>query len=107
VVDDDHSLRGLSAAILTHQGYQVDAAQDGVDAWSSLQNHPYDLVITDHNMPKVTGVDLVKKLRAARMTLPVILMSGALPAEELNRNPTLQLASTILKTEDRWPSGRP
>ena len=48
-------------------------------------------------MPKVSGVELVKKLRCARMTLPVILASGELPTEELDRNPWLQLAATLVK----------
>jgi DNA-binding response OmpR family regulator len=48
-------------------------------------------------MPKVSGVELVKKLRCARMTLPVIMASGELPTEELDRNPWLQLAARLVK----------
>jgi len=54
-------------------------------------------VITDHKMPKVTGVELLKKLRAARMDLPVILVTAALPREEFTRQPWLQPAATLLK----------
>src|SRR4029077_7795663 len=57
-------------------------------------NH-YDLLVTDNNMPKVTGVELVKKLRSAYMTLPVIMVAGIIP-EELSRNPWL-LAATLAK----------
>ena len=52
-------------------------------------------------MPKMSGVELVKKLRSARMTLPVILASGELPTEELDRNPWLQLATTLVKPFSR------
>jgi DNA-binding response OmpR family regulator len=97
VVDDDISIREFSVAVLTASGYQVETAEDGVAGWEALHANCYDLLITDHNMPKVSGVDLVKKLRSARMTLPVVLASGAIPAEALNRNPTLQLAATLLK----------
>ena len=55
------------------------------------------LLITDHNMPKVTGIELVRALRSERMTLPVVLMSGNLPEEALVQNSSLQLAGTLLK----------
>ena len=97
VVDDDIDARYVSTELLIQSGYAVDAAEDGEAAWNTLQCSGYDLLVTDHNMPKVTGVELVKKLRDARMALPVILMSGAIPAEELNRHPCLQLAATLLK----------
>jgi DNA-binding response OmpR family regulator len=97
VVDDDADARLQSTEVLTHHGYHVDAAEDGAVAWDTLQVNDYDLVVTDHKMPKVTGVELVEKLRAARMALPVILVSGAIPTDELNRHPGLRLAATLLK----------
>jgi DNA-binding response OmpR family regulator len=97
VVDDDIDLRVLSADVLAHSGYQVDTAEDGAAGWEALHAKSYDLLITDHSMPKLSGVELVKKLRSARMALPVILASGALPTEELDRNPWLQPTATLLK----------
>jgi DNA-binding response OmpR family regulator len=97
VVDDDISIRQLSTEVLIHHGYDVDAAEDGAVAWNTLQHNSYDLLVTDHNMPKVSGVELLKKLRAARIALPVILVSGAIPTEELNRHPRLQLEATLPK----------
>ncbi len=97
VVDDDSEIREFSAGALVPFGYRVDVAQDSAAAWKALHAKRYDLLITDNNMPKVSGVELVKKLRSARMTLPVILVSGELPTEELDRNPRLQLAATLVK----------
>jgi DNA-binding response OmpR family regulator len=97
VADDDESVRGSIADTLIRSGYHVDAAEDGAAAWDTLQLRDYDLLVTDNNMPKVSGLDLVKKLRSARMALPVILVSGAIPTEELNRHPWLQLAATLAK----------
>jgi DNA-binding response OmpR family regulator len=97
VVDDDMNLRQLHASVLACSGYQVDTAEDGAAAWATLHSNGYDLLITDNNMPKVSGVELVKKVRSARMTLPVILASGALPTEELDRNPWLQPVATLVK----------
>ncbi len=48
-------------------------------------------------MPKVSGVELVKQMRAEGVALPVILVSGAIPTEELKRHPWMQLASTLTK----------
>ena len=48
-------------------------------------------------MPRVSGVELLKKLRGARMALPAIMATGALPKEELTRYPWLQPAATLLK----------
>lgn len=96
LVDDDINIRLLSADLLFHSGYQVDTAGDGESGWEALQTRNYNLLITDNQMPKVSGLELVKKLRSARMALPVILASGAMP-EELNRLPWLQLAATLWK----------
>lgn len=97
VVDDDTSIRQLSTEVLIHSGYEVDAAADGAAAWEALQVKAFNLLITDHNMPGLTGVELVKKLRSARMDLPVILATGRLPAEAMAQKPSLQLAAMLPK----------
>jgi DNA-binding response OmpR family regulator len=83
----------LNAELLIKWGYQVDAAEDGAEGWDALHTRSYDLLITDNNMPKISGVELVRKVRSARMALPVIMASGARPAEELG----LQLEAILLK----------
>jgi DNA-binding response OmpR family regulator len=97
VADDDRDVRQLNTAVLIRSGYAVDTAEDGAAAWQALNTDSYDLLITDHNMPKVTGVELLKKLRAAHMALPVILVAGELPEEEFTRHPWFQPAATLLK----------
>jgi DNA-binding response OmpR family regulator len=97
VVDDDIELRLLNTDVLVRSGYKVDTAADGAAAWDALHANCYDLLITDNNMPKICGVELVKKLRSARMALPVILASAAIPVAELDRHPRLQLAATLVK----------
>ena len=96
-VDDSAAVREASAKVLICSGYHVDVAEDGEAGWKALHAARYDLLITDHNMPKLSGVELVKKLRSAHMNLPVVLASGVLPTEELKQNPWLQLAATLLK----------
>jgi len=97
VVEDDDSLRELSTDALIRSGYEVDAAADGAAAWDKLQHNRYDLMVTDNNMPKISGLELLKHLRAVRMELPVIMATGALPQEEFDRYPSLRPAATLLK----------
>src|SRR5579872_1700863 len=73
VVEDDGNIRQLNTAVLTQSGYHVDAAKDGAEAWDTLQIKRYDLLVTDNEMPKVTGIELLKRLHAAQMPLTAIM----------------------------------
>jgi DNA-binding NtrC family response regulator len=97
VVEDDALLRQVNTQMLVRSGYEVDAAADGAEAWLALNTDSYDLLITDNDLPKVSGVELLQKLHAVRMALPVILATGTLPADEFTRHPWLQPAATLLK----------
>jgi DNA-binding response OmpR family regulator len=97
VVDDDDDIRQLNSDVLAHSGYHVDAAEDGAVAWDTLQQKKYDLLITDNDMPKVTGMELLHKLHAARMALPVIMATGVPPKNEFSRYPWLQSVVLLLK----------
>jgi CheY-like chemotaxis protein len=97
VVDDEPLIRLLYVKLLADFDYQVDGAEDGAVAWDALQLTAYDLMITDNAMPKMSGVELLKRIYDARMTLPVIMATGTFPEEEFNRSPWLQPEITLLK----------
>jgi DNA-binding response OmpR family regulator len=97
VADDDVSIRMINIEMLVHSGYDVDAAEDGVTAWQALSSNNYNLLITDQNMPRLTGFELLKKLRDSGMDLPVILITGTLPKVEFTRYPWPQPEATLLK----------
>ena len=97
LVEDEPHIRQLNTGALIHSGYHVDVAEDGAAAWEALDADSYDLMITDNNMPRLTGIDLLKKLYAHRMALPVIMATGELPTEEFTQYPWLQPAATLLK----------
>lgn len=82
VVDDDTDIRNLVAAMLRRAGYEVVCAADGEEGWTALSDGNFDFLITDHEMPRLCGLELVQRVRAADLTLPVILLSGNLPVAE-------------------------
>lgn len=97
VADDEPLIRRLNSEILTDAGYEVDVAADGADAWDLLERNRYDLLITDHEMPRLTGLELLKRLRSARMNLPVIMATGTVPFAEFRRDRWLQPVVTLCK----------
>jgi CheY-like chemotaxis protein len=74
--DDDPLFRGFSVETLTHSGYAVTPVEDGLQAWAALHSKGYDLLITDNNMPRMTGLELAAKTRLEGMKLPIIVASG-------------------------------
>jgi DNA-binding response OmpR family regulator len=97
LVDGEPLLRQINTEVLIKSGYHVDATEDGEVAWLVLNTDRYDLVITDNDLPNVSGVDLLKKLHAARMTLPVIMVAGIFPQDEFTRSPWLRPVAALPK----------
>ncbi len=97
VAEDDDDIRRLNIEVLAGSGYKVDAAADGDTAWDALRLNHYHLLVTDYNMPKMSGVELLVRLQAARVAMPVILVSGTIPMEKLKRHPRLQIDATLQK----------
>jgi len=82
VVDDENSLRELLTILLQREGYQVDQAADGAAAFSMIQETTYDLVISDIQMPKMTGIDLLRQLRAQDIDVTVMMITAFSSTEE-------------------------
>ncbi|MGA2247351.1 MAG: response regulator [Verrucomicrobiota bacterium] len=97
MVEDDEAIRRVNTDVLINSGYEVDAAEDGASAWNALQRTDYDLVVTDNNMPKVTGVELIQKIQAAGLAVPVIMATGTMPDDNFDPFRSLQPAITLLK----------
>ena len=95
VVDDEPLLCQLYGELLTETGFEVDATPDGASAWEALQSKEYDLVITDNQMPVLSGMELLLKMHHARLTVPVILTSATWPSDDFL--PWLQPAFILVK----------
>jgi len=76
VVDDDESLRWVTQAQLQQSGYDVAAAADAPSALAQIRNAPPDLVITDLKMPGMSGLDLLKAIRAEYPEIIVIMATA-------------------------------
>lgn len=90
VVDQKCDILQLNAEALIDAGYQVNVADDGASAWAALRRQCYDLLITGQFLPKVSGVELLRKIHAAHMTVPVIMSTRILPTWEFALHPWLQ-----------------
>jgi two-component system sensor histidine kinase and response regulator WspE len=77
VVDDSITVREVERQLLRHHGYEVAVAVDGQDGWKAVQAERFDLVITDVDMPRMNGLDLVRAIRQNQhlKELPVVVVS--------------------------------
>lgn len=77
VADDSLTVRELERKLLAHRGYDVTVAIDGMDAWNALRSETFDLVVTDVDMPRMDGIELVTLIRrdAVLKSLPVMIVS--------------------------------
>ncbi|BAQ72831.1 sensor histidine kinase/response regulator [Pseudomonas sp. Os17] len=77
VVDDSLTVRELQRKLLINRGYDVAVAVDGMDGWNALRSESFDLLITDIDMPRMDGIELVTLLRRDNrlQSLPVMVVS--------------------------------
>jgi CheY-like chemotaxis protein len=97
LVEDDSMVLEFSTTVLVRGGYQVTGVEDCEAAWEALQSARYDLLVTDNQMPGMSGLELVGKLRSAQIGLPIIVASGGIEAEEFAQNQSLQPAIALPK----------
>jgi len=79
LVEDEVALRLLALKVLSNHGYRVTCAENGEQAWEVLQAQEFDLLVTDIQMPRMTGNELVRKVLGSMPELPVLMMSGYNP----------------------------
>ena len=87
LVDDDPDARESLMRRLTRRGYQVDTVEGASQALDALQKDCFDLMLLDHNMPGMTGLDLLQLLRATRSAtdLPVVMLTAQADSGHLTR----------------------
>ena len=86
VVDDFATMRRIVRNLLKDLGFtNVDEAEDGVVALNKLRSEKFDFVVSDWNMPNMTGIDLLKAVRAdaALKSLPVLMVTAEAKKENI------------------------
>src|ERR1044072_865108 len=76
VVEDETTLRESLVSQLKHSGFNVDAAADGEEGLYCGREYALDLAIIDLGLPKLPGLELIKKLRAAGKTFPILILTA-------------------------------
>ena len=92
VADDHQAVRQVISDSLGSADFDVDTAADGEEAWLAVQHDHYDLLVTDNDMPRLTGLELIKRIRAAGMSLPILMVSGSISEACAHDCANLQIA---------------
>jgi PAS domain S-box-containing protein len=101
-VDDDESLVALIKRILERRGYVVSGFLDGRAAVEQLRQDPYacELVVTDYNMPHLSGLDVARAVRAIREDIPVVVVSGFIDERLLSQASGAGVLDILAKAAD-------
>ncbi len=97
VADDQESICHVLTGILAGDGFEVNTASDGEQAWELLLQEHFDLLVADGNMPRLGGIGLMQRIREAGMTLPIVIVSHTFSARIAGDDPQLQVAAVFLR----------
>lgn len=76
VVDDEKNIRYILSDFLSSKGFEVSLAKDGQESLDQLENESFDLVITDIHMPRLDGIEMLKRMEKANRKEKIIIMTG-------------------------------
>lgn len=100
-LDDDDTLVFLVRRLLERRGYRVTALIDQQEAIAAVRAQPesFDLLMTDHNMPGMSGIDVARAVLAIRPDLPVALASGYISEELQAQALAAGVTEVVFKTD--------
>jgi two-component system chemotaxis sensor kinase CheA len=100
VVDDSITTRTMGKSLLEAQGFHVQVAVDGLDAWTLLKSESFDLVLSDVDMPRMNGLDLTARIRADEKLadLPVVLVTALESREDKERGIEVGANAYVVKS---------
>jgi DNA-binding NtrC family response regulator len=97
VAEDDRRLRGMLVASLTDMGLEPTAAGSGEAAWQLAAGSPFAVAVVDLNLPGMSGLDLCERLRAARMPVELVILTGFGDLEAARRAIRLEVVDFLTK----------
>lgn len=101
ITDDDGAFRETLRGVFAGRGFRTITAGDGAEALEIVRGQPIHLLLTDMHMPKMTGLETIRRIRQARLVLPCILLSGRLD-ERLTEAARLVEAFSVLSKPVRF-----
>jgi len=97
VIDDNEEFNFLLAEVFSQAGFQVGSYLQPREALEAIQSERYQLVVTDYAMPGMKGVEVVRRVKQIDAEVPVILISGALNADQIDEVKVAGADDVILK----------
>lgn len=97
VVEDEEAVRDYVSRVLTMHGHTVLVANDGAQAVELMNDHHFDLLLSDIAMPMMDGISLALKVRATRPHVPIILMTGFANERQRAHNLSLLIEGLLSK----------
>ena len=76
IADDSREITSLMKTFLEKKGHEADVAEDGKQALEMVKTNKYDLAFFDHNMPEMTGMELVKFIKQNNIKTKTVILSG-------------------------------
>jgi CheY-like chemotaxis protein len=77
IAEDDYITRRVLVMFLKHLGYDITTVENGKECLDEAIRSSYDLIITDIDMPQMTGIECARQLREAGLTLPIVALSAS------------------------------
>jgi len=102
VVDDSLTVRELQRKLLDHHGYEIEVAVDGMDGWNTVRSGHFDLIVTDVDIPRMDGIELVKRIKTdpSLKSLPIMILSYKDREEDRRRG--LEAGADYYLTKDSF-----
>jgi DNA-binding response OmpR family regulator len=97
VVEDEADVRDVINEILELYGYSVTLAAEGLEGWKLARTNKYDLIITDLGIPGISGLELIRRIRAASIRTPVLIITGVIFENSSSEIRALRPCDVLLK----------
>lgn len=99
LIEDDNLLLEMLVKVGTQEGLDIKIAVDGEDGFKKIKSGDFDLVLLDLILPKLPGLDLLKKLREEGNNIPVIILSNLYDQESIDSAKSFKVKDYIVKAQ--------
>ena len=100
ILDDNEEFTCLLEACFSHAGFKVESHLHPREALEAFASREFDLVVTDYQLPGMSGLEVVKRVKQSEPDVPVFLISGALDAGQIREAKTAGATEVYLKPLD-------